>query len=91
MQEMQETWVQSLVQEDPLQKEMVTYSSILAWEIPRTGKRGVQQSTGSQRVGHNLATEQQQRNFRHLSAHQRQCKELLFDFYYIQEIYLLWT
>ena len=59
MQEMQETWVQSLVQEDPLQKEMVTYSSILAWEIPRTGKRGVQQSTGSQRVGHNLANEQQ--------------------------------
>ena len=33
---MQETWVQSLVQEDPLEKEMATQSSILAWEIPWT-------------------------------------------------------
>ena len=33
MQEMQETWVQSLGQEDPLEKEMATHSSILAWEI----------------------------------------------------------
>ena len=90
MQEMQETWVQSLVQEDPLEKGMSTYSSILAWEIPRTGKPGVPQSMGSQRVGHDLATEQQ-RNFRHLSAHQRQCKELVFDFYYIPEIYLFGT
>ena len=36
MQEMQETWVQSLGQEDPLEEEMVTHSSILAWEIPWT-------------------------------------------------------
>ena len=36
MQEMQETWVQFLGQEDPLQKGMVTYSSILAWRIPWT-------------------------------------------------------
>ena len=34
MQEMQETWVQSLGQEDPLEKEMATHSGILAWEIP---------------------------------------------------------
>ena len=34
----QETWVQSLGQEDPLQKEMATHSSILAWEIPWTEK-----------------------------------------------------
>ena len=33
---MQETWVRSLGQEDPLEKEMATYSSILAWEIPLT-------------------------------------------------------
>ena len=33
---MQETWVQSLGQEDPLEKEMATHSSILAWKIPRT-------------------------------------------------------
>ena len=37
---MQETWVQSLGQEDPLEKEMATHSSILAWEIPRTEEPG---------------------------------------------------
>ena len=36
IQEMQETWVQSLGQEDPLEKRMATHSSVLAWEIPRT-------------------------------------------------------
>ena len=50
--EMQETWVQSLVREDPLEKEMATHSSTLAWEIPWTEKPGRLQSTGSQRVGH---------------------------------------
>ena len=38
MQEMQETWVGSLGQEDPLEEEMATHSSILAWEIPWTGE-----------------------------------------------------
>ena len=38
---MQETWVRSLSQEDPLEKEMVTHSSILAWRIPRTEKATV--------------------------------------------------
>ena len=42
----------SLGQEDPLEKEMVTHSSVLAWEIPRTEEPGGLQSTGSQRVGH---------------------------------------
>ena len=37
-------WVQSLLREDPLEKEMATHSSILAWEIPRTDKPGRQQS-----------------------------------------------
>ena len=46
----QETRVQSLGQEDPLEKEMVTHSSILAWRIPWTEKPGRLQSTGSQRV-----------------------------------------
>ena len=36
----QETWVQALGQEDPLEKEMITHSSILAWEIPRTEEPG---------------------------------------------------
>ena len=53
---MRETWVQSLGQEDPLEKEMATHSSIIAWRIPWMEKPGRLQSTGSQRVGHNWAT-----------------------------------
>ena len=45
---MQETWVQSLGREDPLEKKMVTHSSILAWRIPSMEKPGRLQSTGSQ-------------------------------------------
>ena len=51
-QEMQEMWVQSLDREDPLEKEMATHSSMLAWEIPWTEEPGGLQPTGSQRVGH---------------------------------------
>ena len=47
-----ETQVRSLGWEDPLEKEMVTHSSILAWRIPWTEKPGRLQSTGPQRVGH---------------------------------------
>ena len=50
---MLETWVQSLDQEDPLEKGMATYPSILAWRIPWTEEPGGLQSTGAQRVGHN--------------------------------------
>ena len=53
---MQETWVRSLGQENRLEKEMATYSSILAWGIPWTEELGGLQSMGSQRVGHNWAT-----------------------------------
>ena len=49
---MQETWVQFLGQEDPLEKEMATHFSILAWRIPLTEEPGGLQSMGSQRVGH---------------------------------------
>ena len=49
---MWETWVQSLGREDPLEKEMATHSSMLAWKIPRTEESGRLQSIGSQRVGH---------------------------------------
>ena len=52
MQEMQQTWVLSLGQEDALEKEMETHSSILAWETPRTEESGGLQSRGSQKVGH---------------------------------------
>jgi len=51
--EMQETWVQSLGQKDPLEKEVATPSCILAWRIPWTEELGELQSMGSQRVGHN--------------------------------------
>ena len=53
MKEMQETQVQSLGQEDPLEEEMATHSSILAWEIPWTEAPGEGQSSGLQRAGHN--------------------------------------
>ena len=49
---MLETWVQSLGQEDPLEKEMATHSSTLAWKIPWTEEPGRLQSMGLQRVGH---------------------------------------
>ena len=49
MQETQEKQVQSLGQEDPLEKKMVTHSSILAWEIPWTEEPGRLQSMGSQK------------------------------------------
>ena len=50
---MLETWVQSLGQEDALEKRMATHSSIFAWRIPRTEEPGGLQSVGSQRVGYN--------------------------------------
>ena len=51
-----ETWVWSLGQEDPLEKEMAPYSRTLAWKIPWTEKPGRLQSMGLQRVGHDWAT-----------------------------------
>ena len=47
-----ETWVQSLGQEDLLEKEMATHSSTIAWKIPWTEEPGRLQSMGSPRVGH---------------------------------------
>ena len=60
MQETQETWVLFLGREDPLEKEMATHSSIFAWENPWTEEPGGLQPMDSQRVGHNLATKEQQ-------------------------------
>ena len=57
---MQEMQVQSLSRKDPLEKEMATHSSILAWKIPWTEEPGGLQFMGLQRVGHDLATKQQQ-------------------------------
>ena len=51
-----ETWVRSLGREDPLEKEMETHSSTLAWKIPWMEEPGRLQSMGSQRVGHDWVT-----------------------------------
>ena len=50
------TWVRSLGREDPLEEEMATHSSTLAWKIPWMEEPGGLQSLGSQRVGHDSAT-----------------------------------
>ena len=55
----QKTWVESLHWEDPLEEEMATHSSILAWEIPWTEEPGGLQPMRSQRVRHDSATKQQ--------------------------------
>ena len=52
MQEIQEVWVRSLGQEDPLEEEMATHSSVLAWRIPWTEEPGGLQPMGSKRTGH---------------------------------------
>ena len=52
VQEGQETWVPSLGREDPLEEDVATHSSILAWRIPGTEKPGRLQSRGLQRVEH---------------------------------------
>ena len=57
---MRGTWVQSLGQENPLEEEVVTHSSILAWRIPWTEEPGGLQSLGSERVRQDLATKQEQ-------------------------------
>ena len=62
MQEPQETQVQSLGWEGPLEEEMATQSSVLAWKISWTEEPGGLQSVGSQRVGHDRGTEHTRKN-----------------------------
>ena len=57
---MQEKWVQSLVREDPLEKEIATHSPVLAWEIPWTEEPGKLQSMGLQKSQTQLSNEQHQ-------------------------------
>ena len=59
---MQEIQARFLGKEDPLKEEMVTDSSVLAWKVPWTEEIGGLKSMGSQRVGHNLVTKQQQQS-----------------------------
>ena len=60
---LQKTQVLSLDQEDLLEKEMTTHSSVLAWKIPWAEEPGMLQSMGSQRVRHDLVTKPQQQLF----------------------------
>ena len=81
IQEMWETRVQSLGQKDPLEEEMATGTSILAWETPRTEELG----GGSQRVGHDLATEHTYTHLFHLNSLQSLMFLLpLLDFFLFQ-------
>ena len=66
---MPETGVQSLGQEDPLEKEMAVHSSTLAWKIPWIEESGGLQSMGSQRVEHNLLTKPPKRVIQYVSFH----------------------
>ena len=63
MQEAQEARVQSLGQEDTLEKEMATHPSILGWKIPWTEEPGELQVMGSQRVEHNRAAEHEHTHY----------------------------
>ena len=65
---MQESWVRLLNWEDPLEENVATHSSTLAWRIPGPEEPGGLQSMGSQRVGHDWATEQLQKFLREVST-----------------------
>ena len=73
---MWETWVQSLGQEDPLEKGIATHSSILAWRIPWSEEPGRLQSMGSQRVGHDWLTHTHQSAL--LSSNALKAQAILF-------------
>ena len=78
---MQETRVQSLGQEDPLEEEMATHSSILAWEIPWTEKPGGVQTVGLQRVQHDLAIKQ--------TTTKEMLQNLGNSYYYVKKLWVL--
>ena len=82
----EETWAWSLGWKDPLEKEMATHSSILAWEIPWTEEPGGLQSMGSQRAEYNWATKQQQLLGPHELLH-LPSNEHLFDPFFLEVIF----
>jgi len=71
----QKTWVWSVGWKEPLEKEMAPHSSILAWKIPWAEGTGGLHSMGSQRVGHEWATKQQQKIYIHTHTHTQKKKK----------------
>ena len=89
---MRETWIRSLGREDPLEKEMATHSTTLAWKIPWMEEPGRLQSMGSQKVGHDWA------NSLHFTFYfyQKKKKKAVWDFYCdctdpIDQFELMWN
>ena len=77
MQEMPETWVQSLGQEDPLEEEMAFHSSVLAWEIPWTEKPGGPWSTGHKES--NMTEHTHTHTHTHTHSYTHTARELLYQ------------
>ena len=73
----QETWVQSLDLEDPLEKGMATHSSIRAWRIPWAENPGRLRSMGSQRIGHAWATNTHPHSYTYYNCSGREQNEKL--------------
>ena len=84
----QETRVRSLGQDDPLEKEVATHSSILAWEIPWTEEPGGLRSMGSQRVAHDLATTPSINQL--TSFHLSILLSIISSFFCVHSSYLFW-
>lgn len=83
--QMQETWVWSLGWEDPLQEEMATYSSILAWECPWIEEPGELHSMILQIVRHNLASKQQQYDYRRMKGKSIRTKLMWASYWELSE------
>ena len=88
---MREAWVQSLGREDPLEKEMTTHSSILAWKIPWTEEPGRLQSMGSQGIRHdwvtNTYTQTKEKEFGHKNVKMGSFRQFSFDLGVVTQVY----
>ena len=85
----QKGWVWSLGQEDPLEKEMATHYSILAWEIPRVEEPGRLQSMHCKRDEDNLPTKQQKSQIKSENTTRKLISESVFHISYDMKKYLI--
>ena len=86
---MQETWVQSLGQEDPLEKGMAAHSSTLAWRIPWTEELGGLQSLGSRRIRHNTHSVKQLQTRLFYQSPYRPKKKVPIFYQPLQDLFLI--